>query len=145
MAVLSLYDSNNCIETGFELAGFEITTLTDAESVVSGVIGPYERVAEFVNELKPVFFVGTGDFTEEKIENYIIYSAVTSSAEYNCSRDISWNIGIYDDPEELAELGTFYDVVEFPAPSDQRRSSIIPYRSFFQTARSFRPRAAVCT
>ena len=52
MAVLSLYDSNNCIETGFELAGFEITTLTDAESVVSGVIGPYERVAEFVNELK---------------------------------------------------------------------------------------------
>lgn len=95
MSVLSLFSVNNSVEEGFMLAGYDIAV--DITNAI-GIIGPINRkLTNTVKSLRPLFFVALSDRNKKvDIEGYIITTHFSTPEEYQCSRPITWTIGIRD-------------------------------------------------
>lgn len=95
MSVLSLFPINNSVEEGFMLSGYDIAF--DATNAI-GIIGPHNRqLIHNIKALQPLFFVGVSDHIKKMdIDGYIITAHFSNPKEYQCSRPITWTIGIRD-------------------------------------------------
>lgn len=93
MSVLSLFDYYCSIEEGFELAGYDVNTQI---SNAIGIIGPHNRqLIHHIKALQPLFFVGVSDHNKKMdIDGYIITAHFSTPKEYQCSRPITWTIGV---------------------------------------------------
>lgn len=95
MSVLSLFSVNNSVEEGFELAGYDIAV--NCNNAI-GIIGPINRkLTNAVKSLRPLFFVGVSDHDRKvDIDGYITTTHISTDTEYQCSRNITWIVGIMD-------------------------------------------------
>ena len=118
MNVLSLFDTHNSIDEGFALAGYDVITSVD-NNTIDGVIGSSNTIKTTIKKIQPIFFLGVSNKNKcLDIDDYVIYKFITLADEYNCSRDIFWFIGIMSNDGNVC--------IDFPIPSTDNNNDINP-------------------